>query len=126
MKIWDRLYVYKAYASRAYVSLIGWIVTMGTFAMVLYDNLMLLIPGLVMIFPNAFVFMFVSIPFGLVFLAFLGRWDWKKGTFPREAALSFQNNPEWNILMKDIQHIKRHLVNIDGEINDIFGILEDY
>ena len=91
----DWLRTGKVYASRAYTSLVGWLITIGTFAMVLYNDLIEVLPFMADIFPNSFVFMGVSIPIGLVILAKLGKWDWKKGTFPKEGETAFQNNPEW-------------------------------
>jgi hypothetical protein len=96
----------KVYAARGYTSLVGWLITIGTFAMVLYDNLMLLFPFLVVVFPNAIAFMCITMPFVLIILAAMGRWDWKVGTFPKEGATAFQNNPEWVALREDIRELK--------------------
>lgn len=121
--IWDRVYTYKVYAMRCYTSLVGWIITLGTFAMVSYEHLLLLFPGLLIIFPNVFVFMAISMPIGLLLFVFIGRWDWKRGTFPKEGAIAFSNNPEWVMhRTEDRQHAEkteRHLFQMQEQLNDI-------
>jgi len=89
----------KVYASRGYVSLVGWLVTLGTFSFVVYDDLVEVFPFLLGIFPNAFIFVLVVFPIGLGILTRLGKWDWKKGTFPKEGETAFLNNPEWIRMM---------------------------
>jgi len=105
MKLWDKLLTYKVYAMRGYVSLVGWIITIGTFTMVLYENLIINFPWIETIFTNVFVFVLLTIPIGLVLLAFLGRWDYKRGTFPKEGGESFRNNPEWKELRAEVKEI---------------------
>jgi peptidoglycan hydrolase CwlO-like protein len=136
--IWDRLFIYKVYAMRGYTSLVGWIITIGTFAMVLYGYLIESFPILLVIFPNVFVFMLISIPIGLLFLTFLGRWDWKKGTYPKEGAIAFGNNPEWvnhiekterqyNELNNKLSYIVNIIESMQNTINDLikFSVMED-
>ena len=112
MGLRDKLYLGKVYAARGYVSLVGWLVTIGTFVMVFYGNIIEIFPVVETIFINVFWFLFVSIPIGLIFLAFLGRWDYKKGTFPKEGRAGLINNPEWLAMRKDVAEIKELLIEI--------------
>lgn len=123
----DWLKTGKVYASRAYTSLVGWIITIGTFAMVFYDDMVEALPFMMEIFPNSFVFMAVSIPIGLAFLAKLGKWDWKQGTFPKEGATAFQNNPEWVDHRAEtndrIDAVEAKIDKVDAAVNDILHLL---
>jgi hypothetical protein len=123
MTFGDWLKTGKVYAARGYTSLVGWLITIGTFAMVLYDNLILLFPFLVVVFPNAIVFMLITMPFVLIILAVMGRWDWKVGTFPTEGATAFKNNPEWVALRKDVDKISEKLDYDANTLNDILDLL---
>ena len=111
----------KVYASRAYVSLVGWVITIGTFALVSYNDLIKIFPWMVVIFPNAFVFMFVSFPVVIAILAILGKWDWRTGTFPKEGETAFQNNPEW---VKHREETEGRLDGMDERINNIIEKLD--
>jgi len=121
MGLGDRLRAGKVNAARAYTSLVGWFITIGTFTMVLYNDMIEVFPFMIGIFPNSFVFMGVSIPIGLMVLAKLGKWDWKSGTFPKEVATAFQNNPEWVAHREEI--VTKEYV--DKRFDEVLNILKE-
>lgn len=116
----DRFREGKVNAARAYTSLVGWLITIGTFTMVLYNDMIEIFPFMVSIFPNSFVFMGFSIPVGLVILAKLGKWDWKAGTFPKEGATAFQNNPEW---VDHRAEINTRIDGVEAKLDEILDML---
>lgn len=118
----DRLRTGKVHAARAYTSLVGWLITIGTFAMVFYNDMIEVFPFMVGIFPNSFLFMGVTIPIGLIILAKLGKWDWKSGTFPVEGATAFQNNPEW---VEHRAETNDRIDVVEEKLDEILGILKD-
>jgi len=92
-------------------------------------------PLIYALFASIMIFALVLWPIYFTAATILGRWDFKKGTYPTEAVIAFTNNPEWNKkwneIMNDVQDIiwdmrisKGLLFILRKDIADIRKILE--
>lgn len=111
-----KIYVGRVYAARAYASWVGWIFTVSTFLIVAYDKILELVPALIIIFPNVFVFVLIGIPIVLTILVWVGKWDLFGGSYKPEAIIGWQQNPEWSDFKEEFDEF-RHSVKKD--LNDI-------
>jgi len=77
-------------------------------------------PFIYALFTSILIFAFVLWPIYFSAATILGRWDYKRGTYPIEAVIAFTNNPEWNkkwdALMHDLQGIEMDVRVIKGTL----------
>lgn len=110
-----------------------WTVANTTIIYVLLGNEMPLIYAL---FTSILIFAVVLWPIYFTAATILGRWDFKKGTYPTEAVIAFTNNPEWNkkwdALMSDLQGVEIDVRVIKGtlfvlreDVNKMVKVLEE-
>lgn len=106
-----RIFRGRAYAARAYGSWMGPFFSIGTFLLVSYDDVLALFPQLAAVFANAFIFMFIGLPIVISILVLLGRWDFKKGSYPAEVTLGWDYNPKWVKYEADFEDFKKDTIN---------------
>jgi len=106
-KLVSFLYRVKAYFSHGHGNWTGFMVSIGTFLMVLYsfgyDNFLFFRT----FFGNPIVFLLVAMPSYIIVAGLIGYWSYKRGAFAARASIEWKQNPEYMEMKADLKEIRR-------------------
>ena len=114
----EKTFLYRLYFyfRRGYTTYIGFAVGVLNFLVIQYRLLIEKVPLLESLFAGKFIIFAIVMLILLSIAAILiGWWDMKKGSFPEEARVSWQYNPEFQWLKCKIEEIERKLDEIKNK-----------
>ena len=111
------LYRIQAYFMHGHGAWTGFMVSIGTFLMVLYTFGFSNFRFFRTWFANPIIYLLIAFPAYFFLAMFIGRWSYYKGPFAERMKLEWAQNPEYIDMRKEMDEIKSTLEEIRDEFN---------
>jgi predicted membrane protein len=112
------LYRIQAYFMHGHGAWTGFIVSIGTFLMVLYTFAYSNFLFFRNYFGNPIIYMFIAFPVYFLLAMFIGRWSYYKGPFAERMKLEWAQNPEYVNMRKEMKEIKEDIKELKEMIKN--------